>query len=388
MTSGTSRPDGGAAPIPVDYVAPIPRGGISGRSKATTEKSEALRRVSPGSRVFLLGSRLEGRPALQMLGILSLEVRYLLTRIWVRRPPRAIITRSPVPFGAMFVGRLRGIPVIKEIHTDIGNEAPVAFKGRPLMRLGFSILHRADVWSARRASGVIFNHTVLERHFRAAYLRERAITVTVPNGTDPARFRPGDRSECREELGLDPWRRYLVWAGAINPWHGVDRLPGLADALPDDYEILVVGKATSSYARGLVESNTSPRLRFTDAVPPHVAARYISAADAGLLPVSTVRISPGSPLKLFDYAACGAPIVCQHATEGYSDIVLGTGIGIAVDFEDPATAAARIVDAMPGLAALREHVRHVAETQFSWESRMRAWLSFAAGLHAPARPHE
>lgn len=369
----------------IDYIVPIPRGGTSGRSKASTEKAAALLRVAPGCRTFLLGAKYERRPLRQLLAMLGLEVRYFCTGMGSRQRPDAIITRSPIPLGAYLVGMLRRVPLIKEIHTDMADEAPLAFAGRPLMKMGFMLLHHLDVWSARRADGLIFNNTVLERHFLKKYLAADTPTVTVPNGTNVSVFRRLDRQQCRKELGLASDRRYLVWVGAINPWHGVERILALADVLPSEYEVLIVGKATSSYARSLVEGRGPGRARMVGAVPPEMAARYINAADACLLTVADVRVSPGSPLKLFDYAACGTPVICQRDTEGYSDIVCGTGIGVAVDFNDPAACARDIDQFIPASEGLRDHVREVAEREFSWEERMRAWLGFVDRVRSRRR---
>ena len=47
---------------------------------------------------------------------------------------------------------------------------PVGPVGRPARQAAFRLLHRSDVWTARRASGIIFNNTALERHFRSVHL--------------------------------------------------------------------------------------------------------------------------------------------------------------------------------------------------------------------------
>ncbi|HUG37998.1 MAG TPA: glycosyltransferase [Candidatus Limnocylindrales bacterium] len=357
----------------VDYIAPVPRDGVSGRAKASREKAAALARVAPGSRVFLLeggGGRIARR-----VGSLALELRYLLT-VLRDGAPDAIVTRSSFPFGAFLVRRLRGVPLFREMHADLGDEAPAIAGGNRLLRAALLLAHRFDIWAIRRADGVIFNHPQLERHVRDRYLRSETPTTTVPNGTDPAVFRPLDRAVCRQELGLDAALRYLVWVGSISPWHGVESLLPLAGALPLEYRVLVVGPLDSGHARRLLEDVRGRRVAFTGPVPPETAVRYMNAADACLLPVAPVRVSPGSALKLFDYAACGAPVICQERTEGYSDIVLETGIGTAVDFRDPATAARIIHAFLPAPDRLREHIRRTAEARFSWERRMEEWIRF------------
>lgn len=367
----------------VDYIAPIPRDGISGRSKASSEKAAALERVAPGSRTYLLGAAYQGRTLRQLAGILVLEVRYLAGAPLRRPRPKAIITRSPLPLGALLAGWLLRVPVIKEIHTDIRDEAPLAFARRKMKQLGFRALHYADIWSSRRADAIIFNNTALERHFRENYLRQDAITTTIPNGTDITMFRVLDRQACRKDLGLEPDRRYLVWVGAINPWHGVEYVVRLTDTLPQEYQVIIAGKANSGYANRLISRCDDKRIIFTGALEPSVAAKYMNAADACLLPVNQVRVSPGSPLKLYDYAACGVPIVTQRDTQGYSDVVLDSGIGIAVDFGDPAKASRDIQAYLLRSEKSRDKIRQLAVERFSWERRMDAWLEFAAAVRRP-----
>lgn len=371
-------------PITIDYLAPIPAGGNSGRSKATREKAAALLRVSPGSRAFLLDQKYEGRPLQQLVAMLWLDVRYLLTTLFAKRVPDAIVSRSHLPFGALLVRGIRGIPVIREMHTDIADEAPVGFQGRPVKRTLFRLLHYPDVWSLRRSDGVIFNNTALERHVRERYLDEEAATTTVPNGTDTSTFRMLDRERCRADLELSPERRYLVWVGSINRWHGVDLVFQLADELPSGYEVLVVGNDQSLYARQLVRES-SGRARVVGSVAPELAAWYMNAADACLLPVADLRVSPGSPLKLYDYAACGTPVIAQRDTEGYSDVTLQHGIGTVVDFRDPEGSAREIEEFLECGRPSRMDVRRVAEQEFAWEHRMGQWMQFVQRIRQPAR---
>lgn len=359
----------------IDYIAPVLPDGISGRSKASREKAAALQRIAPGSRSFFLPGS-QGRLR-RRLGAIALEAKYLLT-VLRHGPPDAVVTRSALPWGALLVRLVYGVPVFKEMHADLGEEAPAISGGNRLVEAALRLTHRADIWSARHSDGIIFNHRLLQRHVEQQYLPDDIPTTTVPNGCDPAAFRMLDRNACRQELGLSANGHYLVWVGTISPWHGVDTLPDLADQLPDDYEIIVVGPTRTSYATRLVGNSDGRRLTFPGAVPPDVAMKYMNAADACLLPVAPLRVSPGSALKLYDYAACGAPIICQEETDGYSDVVLGYGIGIAVDFYDPASAADAITAFLPGASSLRPHIRSTAVASFSWDRRMEEWARFVS----------
>jgi glycosyltransferase involved in cell wall biosynthesis len=117
---------------------------------------------------------------------------------------------------------------------------------------------------------------------------------------------------------------------------------------------------------------------FTGKVDPDVANLYINAADVCLLPVKKIRVSPGSPSKLFDYIAAGRPVVTQEATTGYSDIVLSYELGYAIDFCDSASAAEKIVAIVKQCheTHYETHNRQVALTHLNWSNVADKWSSF------------
>lgn len=360
----------------IDYIVPVSKHGYSGRAKASREKAKALQQVAPRSRIFLLSSRNRGRVS-RLLAALALELRYTVA-VLRGGPPDAIVTRSSLPMGPLLIRWLYRVPLFKEMHADLGDEAAAIANGNVLLKATLRVAHIVDIWSARRMDGVIFNHPALERHVAGRYLSQNVRTTSVANGTDPTIFRMLDRDACRVELGLRRDGRYLVWVGDISPWHAVDTLLKLSDELPPNHEILIVGPTSSKYARDLVRASTSSRANFLGPATPELAIKYMNAADACLLPVAPTRVSPGSALKLYDYAACGVPVICQEHTEGYSDVVLETGIGIAVDFYDPPAAATRISEFLLAAASRREAIRETAENFFAWQRRMEAWLGFIA----------
>lgn len=129
----------------------------------------------------------------------------------------------------------------------------------------------------------------------ALWARQQGANARVlANGSDLA---PGDRVQTRSALGLDGV--VLVHHGSLRAWHGVDRLAGVLDALPDARLLLIGDGPTLTHPRALhVPAAESARL-----------ADLLSAGDVGLLPYPPDAPPWFDPLKAWDYRAVGLPIV-------------------------------------------------------------------------------
>lgn len=118
----------------------------------------------------------------------------------------------------------------------------------------------------------------------------------VPNGSEVV---PVDRRVARRGLAVDGLVVGLV--ASMKPWHGIERLPALAEALPDA-TFVVVGD-------GPVAIPPHPRIRALGRIAPAALSAVIGAFDVGL------HAAPGggppwtAPLKLVDYATAGVPWV-------------------------------------------------------------------------------
>lgn len=124
----------------------------------------------------------------------------------------------------------------------------------------------------------------------------------VPNGVAP---HVGDREGTRRALGLEG-AFVLGFLGSLKAWHGVDRLPGLLDALPGAVG-LVVGDGPVRVAH--------PRLRHVGQVDERRAADLVAAMDVGLAPYGPDAPPWFSPLKILAYRAQGTPVVATDVAD-------------------------------------------------------------------------
>lgn len=143
----------------------------------------------------------------------------------------------------------------------------------------------------------------------------------IPCGIDLSLFRSVDRQEARDRLGLDPHRKYVLFAGRMSD--PVKRFPLLEQAVrivqadDPDVEMLVV--------------SGQPH----DHIP-----LYMSAADVFAMTSAT----EGSAQVVKEAMACNMPIVATDAGDNWT--VMGNTEGCYRTSAEPLEIAARLKDAI------------------------------------------
>lgn len=345
--------------IRVLYVCSFPLGGHSGHKRATRHKLEALAGVAD---LEIISSRFNNR-FLRILEIPILEFRAIVS-ILVRRPC-VVISRGSIGFAFQWLAVRTGVLTVREVHANASEEVALQGRGvllRQVLRLIALISERSDIFSDMR----IFNNPALMRWFHETHF-EREYDVAVYNGYHPESALDLDRDIARDDLGLDVDSTYLAFTGSASEWHGVEYLVSLQrefDRAGDQIKIVCGG--------GPVSADLDPDRRLVNITPLDDVgcAKLIRAADLSLLPVKLSRVSPGSPLKLYDYIVNGSWVVTQADVEGYSDEVTRYGVGISVDFRDSTESRLKIIDALSFLSSGPIY----PEADASWHSRMLEWL--------------
>ena len=143
--------------------------------------------------------------------------------------------------------------------------------------------------------------------------------LEVEWGADTSAFRPA--VGAAPPFARDPSRIWCVFAGAFRRWHGAALLAAALNRLhaagDQRFAALFIGDgperaATERAAAGL------PAVRFTGAIAHADLPRYLAAGDIGVAPFDPARHPPlqlgfyWSPLKVFEYMACGLPVVAPR----------------------------------------------------------------------------
>ncbi|MGQ9688705.1 MAG: glycosyltransferase family 4 protein [Desulfobaccales bacterium] len=209
--------------------------------------------------------------------------------------------------------------------------------------------------------------------------------VVIPNGVDPAMFRPrwdrqAEAQAVRQEFGLGD-EPVVLYAGKIRESKGVAVLLAAMqrvwEKLPNAVLALVGG---TEFGRGRLNRQTpffrqlreqaarAPgRLLFTGFVPHADMARTYLLGDVFAAPSQKPE---GMPLVLLEAAACGLPIISTRLG-GIPEVVADRENGLLLDNpHDPEDLAEKILALLadPELRLrLGSRARRVIEERFSWE---------------------
>ncbi|MCB1914944.1 MAG: glycosyltransferase [Rhodocyclaceae bacterium] len=197
--------------------------------------------------------------------------------------------------------------------------------------------------------------------------------LVIENGVDVENFLDAPIASAPPELAdLAP---IAIYAGAFDQRFGVDLLHAVAQNLPDVTFAMIGPADTHIRARFAALAN----VRFLGPVRFEDLPRYLRHASVGLLPLSSHPSNAGrSPMKLYEYAASGLPVVASWTPELARR---------ALPFVQLADAAQNFADclrrALVGDGRAADGV-DIARGQ-SWAVKSQQLLDFVCGMGAVAR---
>jgi len=192
---------------------------------------------------------------------------------------------------------LSGIPACVQRHCPVvvsfcgddllgtsNGKGDYTFKGRLTVLAGQFVAHHAD-------AVIVKSDKMLERLSSAS---ARAKTVVIPNGVDFELFRPIDRLEARKKLGLEPFKKYVLFAGSpeapVKRFDLADKAVELLRGSFPNVEIIVLHRK-----------------------PQAEVPVYMNACDVVIL----TSDSEGSPNVIKEAMACNTPIVSVDAGDAW-----------------------------------------------------------------------
>ncbi|HUD73428.1 MAG TPA: glycosyltransferase [Terracidiphilus sp.] len=218
--------------------------------------------------------------------------------------------------------------------------------GVPVVAMGVG----SDVHNIRDRFSAMHTRTVLrEADFLVAIsgdLRKRMIAMGAPpektravvSGCDVSAFRPADRLEARQKLGIDPAAKAVVYIGRMDVRKGLRELVEAAVSLHPlrpDLHVYMVGEGSD---RPVIEDaiQTSNAASYIHALPECAfdgVAVWMAAADLVTLP----SYMEGCPNVVLEALACGRPVVATNV--GGIPEILSNECGCLVPPREPAMLA-------------------------------------------------
>ncbi len=139
--------------------------------------------------------------------------------------------------------------------------------------------------------------------------------ITINNGANTDLFHPLNKKDMNQNLNLDELKDYVCFVGNLAPWQGVEYLiqasPLILKKQPNTM-FLIIGDGTmkEKLLALAYDLNVADKFIFTGSVPYEKVPIYINASSICVVPKKPLK-SGYSPLKLYEYMACGKSIIAS-----------------------------------------------------------------------------
>src|SRR5437016_1816455 len=314
------------------------------------------------------------------------ELGTQLKRRFESAPPDVIYERASL-YGTAGVALARELKV--PLFVELNAPLPVEQSAYRATVLG-ELVAQAERGALLQADAVLTVSAPLRDYVVSLGVEPGRVSV-VPNGVDATLFQPSPpdpAGRARWGLGDGP---VLGFVGGLRPWHGVEALPTLLEKLMGHHphlRLLVAGDGPQrgELERDLRERGVARSAVFTGSVPHEDVAELIRQFDVALAPYPRLdHPFYFSPLKLFEYVACGVPVVAAEVGQ-IAEVVRDGETGLLYPPGD-ADALVAACDRLLADPPLRRRVGEAAakevHTRYTWDHNAARVVELARSLGRP-----
>lgn len=281
--------------------------------------------------------------------------------------------QSVFNLSGLLISKIRKIPLVYEVNSVLDYEKEKSFLNNIIIK----VAKITEKWTVNHADKIIVTTLDLKETFHLAYEISRKKIYIVPNAAKTDLFYLRDKTECREELGIEKDAKVVCFVGGMGGGHGAKNLvpaaPCVIKSIPNTKLLIVGGGPKKGELEQEVRTlNLNDNFIFTGIISDVEVSKCINASDiCVILNRSKLKeaVGGGSPIKLYEYMACGKPVV---GTKGQSSFCLlqEKKAGILVDVDN----IKEICDAILYLLKnneLREEMgkngRRLVEEKYTWD---------------------
>ncbi len=270
---------------------------------------------------------------------------------------------------AYSAARKRGAKLVYDAHELFPEMANrwVRLKRRSWRRLEGRLLPQADL-------AITVNELIAEEMGKRYGVPPPLVVLNCPD--PPQGFDPRGRYDrIREQLGLAPERKVVLYQGWMSEGRGLENLVRSARLLVDGAVVVFMGYGEyEEILREMASAEPEGLVHFIPAVPQRDLLAYCASADLGVIPYQAVDLNNyyTSPNKLFDFIQAGLPIVASDLPY-LRKVIVSDGLGMVAKLDSPQAYASAINGLLtrPAEAAgVRENLLRVAP-QYTWEAQGR-----------------
>lgn len=229
----------------------------------------------------------------------------------IRKKVDLIYERDHIFGIGIILGKIFRIPTIVEVNGIIIEEMKI------LKHFNLKIINLAkfiESFTLKNATHIISVTDGIKTYLKENYQIGFDRITTIPNSVNTDLFKPIENS--KQILNLNPEFNYILFVGSLVDWQGVDTLirasPLILKDMPKTRFLIVGDGSMRTYYMNLTKTiNVNDKFSFIGVVPHESVPLFINACDICVVPKKPLK-SGYSPLKLYEYIACGKPVVASR----------------------------------------------------------------------------
>jgi glycosyltransferase involved in cell wall biosynthesis len=212
----------------------------------------------------------------------------------------------------------------------------------------------------------------------------------VSNGANTEISRPMSKDYSCGQLGLNRENTYLIFVGSLMKWHGLENATEALGMLKGRFEglkLIIVGEGPEKpHIQDIAERKGLEKdIIFAGKVRYDEVPLYVGASSVCLAPFNRERndVTGLSPLKIFEYMACGKPVVTTRVG-GLDRLIEKHDCGVAVRAEDIEALVKAISELLldPSLAEYYgKNGREAVVKYYSWGRISERILEIVCGVY-------
>ena len=252
-------------------------------------------------------------------------------------------------FGLNTIAELNDVPY-SETYEKLMHCENRLFK-KTILMIGKRILKPLERITLGNATGFVTTTHKIESIELYSDIRNRSHFVSF--GANTRIFYPLDIKKCRSNLKLSTKERVVCFVGSFHRWHGLeDLIMGMrivCNEIPYT-RLLIIGDddylnnklcLRNKLQKQISDLGLTENIKLVGRVPYDKVPIYVNASDVCVVMQKKAR-SGFSPLKMFEYLACGKPVVATDIN-GISEIISDCEAGILVKPGNYVNAAEAII---------------------------------------------
>jgi len=277
----------------------------------------------------------------RMLNQVSFAVSAFVRGCWTPACDVILVTSPPLFLGVSgwLLGHVKGAPYILDVR-DYWPHAAVAL-GQLTSRRVIRLAERMELFLYTHAAWIVAVTPGMRRLMVKRGIPGHRV-VLISNGADTDCFTPAANGVGRIANGT--WT--VLYSGTHGLVHGMEMILDAAERLADDERIRFVMVGDGVAKDALVADAQRRKLSNMEFLPsqqPEGLAERIRNSDVCIATTTEGTFSEGTvPVKMFDYMACGKPVVAAVAGDARTIMAEADG-GIVVSPGDSAALAAALL---------------------------------------------